>query len=164
MALRSFEQSPLIGARVVRDVLGALAVTTVAVALVWAATSTPRRVCMPVLYGWSPHSSGPDERCATLSLEPSPLALATLMLILAIAILRVLHRAQTAEQAHLILARAVTTIVIVAAVTVVVSQVWLWVSGYPEGGPGGALMVVPPFPFAGASAVEDTMSFLVMSY
>ncbi|SCY52847.1 PEP-CTERM protein-sorting domain-containing protein [Microbacterium sp. LKL04] len=161
MSLRVAERSPLAGAQVVRDVLGAVVLTVVAGAVVWAATSTSRRVCAPVPSGWwgglAP-AGAPEEFCAILHLEPSPLVLLALALVLVFSISRVLRVARSAQESARILSRAVTAIVIIAAVTVVVGQAWLWLYGYPSSAPDGALLVVPPFPFAGGSVEEETFN------
>ncbi|WP_413354493.1 hypothetical protein [Microbacterium sp. 1P06AB] len=165
MSLRVAERSPLAGAQVVRDVLGAVVLTAVAGAVVWTASSTTRRVCTPVPYGWwgglAP-AGAPEEFCAILHLEPSPLVLLALALVLVFSISRVLRVARSAQESARILSRAVTAIVIIAAATVVVGQAWLWLHGYPSTGPDGALFVVPPFPLAEGSVVDDSLGFAVL--
>lgn len=165
MSLRSSERSPLLGAQVVRDILRALVLTVTAAGVVWTGTTSSRRVCTPVPYGWwggvAP-SGAPEEFCAVLHLEPNPLVLAALAVVLVISIARVLRTARTPEESGRILSRAVTVIVVIALVTVVISQAWLRLYGYPASGPDGALFVIPPVPFAWASVVEESFAWLVV--
>ncbi|MFJ6677764.1 hypothetical protein ACIQLK_01390 [Microbacterium sp. NPDC091382] len=161
MSLQAFERSPLVGAPVVREILGAVVMTAVAVAVVWAATSTSRRVCEPAPNDWYPPM--PDERCASLQLEPSPLVAIALVVVLVVSIWWVLRRASTADQSRRILSRAVTAVVVITAGTVVVSQVWLWWFGYLGYAADGNLMTIaPPFPFAGGSVDDDTLGAFIL--
>lgn len=166
MSLQVTERSPLAGAQVVGEILRAVVVTATAVAVVWVATSTSRRLCGPIPDSWwdgfAPPADAPEERCAILHLEPSPLVLVALVFVLIFSIARVLRVAQTPDDGGRILSRAVTAIVIIAAATVVVSQAWLWVYGYPSDLPNGDLLFVPPFPFAWGSAEEEAIYFAVV--
>ncbi|WP_065571101.1 hypothetical protein [Microbacterium oleivorans] len=165
MSLQSSERSPLVGAPIVRDVLRAVIVTAAAVAVVWAATSTSRRLCTPIPDSWwvgAIPPNAPQEFCATIHLEPSPIVFAVLALVLVLSIARVLRTARTADEGGRILSRAVTVIVVVVGATVAVSQAWLWLYGYPGSLPSGELFVVSPFPFAGGSVEDDTLGFAVL--
>ncbi len=160
MSLQVVERSPLAGAPVVREIPRAVIVTAAAVAVVWSATVTSRRVCTPIPDSWwggAIRPNAPQDFCATIHLEPSPVVFVVLALVLVLSIARVLRAAPTADEGGRILSRAVTVIIVIVGATVAVSQAWLWLHGYPGSPTNGELFVVPPFPFAWGSVEDDTL-------
>ncbi|MGQ2914281.1 hypothetical protein [Microbacterium aurantiacum] len=93
--------------------------------------------------------------CTQMTLAPSPLVFLFFIGAVLWAIRRVLRRSPNDVDAIRTLRRTARTIVIVAAVAVVVAQVWFWV--LPLYGIDGQRTYVFPFPFGSVDVVTTPM-------
>lgn len=94
--------------------------------------------------------------CVNMTLRPSPLVLIAIAAIVLWAIDRVLRRADTEASAVRILDRAALAIMIAAAVSVVIAQVWFALT--PLYGLDGAGTYLWPFPFGSVDLQTSPMS------
>ncbi len=87
--------------------------------------------------------------CLQLTLVPSPIVLAALVVLVVVALNRVISRALDAADAVRVLDRSAAAIAMIAVVSAIVSVVWFWAVPVESwSGPTG-FSVLAPFPFGG---------------
>ena len=84
-------------------------------------------------------------QCISLTLQPSIILCAAIVIIVLAALTRVLKRANTEVEAFRIIDRAGIVIIAVVAVSIVISHVWFWLIPIADGNGSGTLWF--PFPF-----------------
>jgi hypothetical protein len=94
--------------------------------------------------------------CVSMSLRPSPLMLLVLAGMVLFALRRVLRRAGDEASAIRILDRTALAVLLVAAVSVVIAQVWFGL--IPMYGIGDSGTYIWPFPFATVDFVTSPMT------
>lgn len=88
-----------------------------------------------------------DGRCTQLTLQPSPLVVVAIAVLVLVALKRVQTVAGSTEDAVRMLDRTAGVVGILVAVAIVVSHVWFWSIDLGDGTTG--LSVFSPFPFGG---------------
>ncbi|WP_291055377.1 hypothetical protein [Herbiconiux sp.] len=85
--------------------------------------------------------------CLILTLGPNPLMLVLFAAIVVLALTRVLNRAQSEKDAVRIIDRSVVAVAVLAALGIVISQIWFGLIPTWDWTPTGSYSFVYPFPF-----------------